>query len=124
MWVCIWFWEANKLEVGMERIGLCKEKREGKWAHSSVQTADLGKSISWRVKVGEEDVREPQGVTKGQREEIMQWKEHIKEKKLAKKTGSESKARISKEKKEYRREGRDKEKSQYPDTPQPWWDPQ
>lgn len=108
----------------MERIGLCKEKREGKWAHSSVQTADLGKSISWRVKVGEEDVREPQGVTKGQREEIMQWKEHIKEKKLAKKTGSESKARISKEKKEYRREGRDKEKSRYPDTPQPWWDPQ
>ena len=74
MWVCIWFWEANKLEVWMERIGLCKEKREGKWAHSSVQTADLGKSISWRVKVGEKDVRESQGATKGQREEISQWK--------------------------------------------------
>ena len=124
MWVCIWFWEANKLEIRMERIGFCKEKREGKWAYSSVQTADLGRSISWRVKVGEKDVREPHGATKEQREEIMEWKEHIKEKKLAKNKGSENKARISKEKKKYRREGRDKEKSQYSDTPQPWWDPQ
>lgn len=38
---------------------------------------------------------------------------------MAKNKGLENKARISKEKKEYRREGRDKEKSQYPDTPQP-----
>ena len=38
--VCLWYWHSNKLGVGVETIRLWQEKREGKSAHSSVQTAD------------------------------------------------------------------------------------
>lgn len=71
---------------GAETIGLCQEKREGKEAQGTQQSPDCCPRTEFpeEWESGKVGSRGPQAETKGQREEIVEWTDDIREKKLEK----------------------------------------